>query len=190
MPRSTSKAISEPAAAAAALPVEADPRLSSYEELQTALEAAQARISELEEARQDQLSQVLWLQRTVPGGRRRGVTPNGTPFIQFGAQYGALNRQTGSRTFGAWKNFVAYGEAAEAIGSFFDGGTDRLCRIGAYERPWHGEVQGPDGPTTTRNTEWVVTTFEPIARLDSPAAPVREPEAPFSGEPTSEEVPF
>lgn len=192
MPRTTTRA----AAAATALPeepvhapIEASTQLSSIEELSTALEAAERRIQELEAERGDQLSQILWLQKTPPenGTRRRGVTSGGTPYVQFGAQYGSLNKQTGVRLFGAWKNFVAYGELAEVIGEFFDSGSDRLARIGAYERPWHGQAQGPDGPQATRNSEWVVTRFEAIARVDTP--PVREPEGPDYGY-NDEEAPF
>lgn len=192
MPRTTTRA----AAAATVLPeepmhapIEASAQLSSIEELSAALEAAERRIQELEAERGDQLSQILWLQKNAPedNTRRRGVTSGGTPYIQFGAQYGSLNKQTGVRLFGAWKNFVAYGELATAIGEFFDSGSDRLARIGAYERPWHGQAQGPDGPQATRNSEWVVTRFEAIARVDAP--PVREPEGPDYGY-TDEEVPF
>ena len=165
---------------------EEQPIFGAYEELLSELEAAQARIAELEAG--EQLNQVLWLQRTSPQGARRGVTPKGTSFIKFGAQYGSLSKATGSRSFGAWKNFVAYGELADAIDAFFCT-EDRLVRITAYERPWHGTVAGAEGPVTTRNTEWVVVSFQPIARLDA-TSPVSEPEAAFSAEPTSEVAPF
>lgn len=159
-----------------------------YEELLADYEAAKARIAELEAAPTEQLAQTLWLQKNAPQGTRRGVTPTGIPFLKFGAQYGSLNKKTNSRVFGAWKNFVAYGPLAEEIGEFFRT-EDRLVRITAYERPWHGTSAGPEGPVTTRNTEWVVVSFQPIARLDA-AAPASEPIAPYSAEPTSEVVPF
>lgn len=169
--------------------IEEEPIFDVYEEMEARLQAALSRIAELEEQqlRKDQLDQVLWLQRNAPNGKRQGVTPKGTPFISFGAQYGSLDKRSGTRVFGAWKNFTAYGPLAEAITEFFTT-EDRLARITAYERPWHGQLAGADGPITTRNSEWVVVSFEPIARLDTP--PVREPEAPFSAEPTTEEVPF
>lgn len=165
---------------------EEQPIFGAYEELLAELEQAKARISELESS-SEQLNQVLWLQRTSPTGARCGVTPNGTPFIKFGAQYGYLNKRTGSRVFGGWKNFVAYGDLAATIGNLFATG-DRLVKITAYERPWHGTVEGPEGPITTRNSEWVVVSFQPVARLDP--LPSEEHEAPFSAAPTTEEVPF
>lgn len=152
-----------------------------YEELLADYEAAKARIAELEAAPTEQLAQTLWLQKNAPQGARRGVTPTGIPFLKFGAQYGSLNKKTNSRVFGAFKNFVAYGPLAEEISEFFCT-EDRLVRITAYERPWHGN----DG---TRNSEWVVVSFQPIARLDA-AAPASKPVAPYSAEPTSEVVPF
>lgn len=173
---------------------EEQPIFGHYEELLTELEAAKARIAELESG--EQLNQGLWLQKTPPetldsrakeqgtweaNKAKRGVTANGTSYIKFGAQYGSLNKKTGSRSFGAWKNFVAYGLLADEINEFFRT-EDRLVRIGAYERPWHGN----DG---TRNTEWVVVSFQPIARLDA-TTPVSEPEVPFSAEPTAAEVAF
>lgn len=173
---------------------EEQPIFGHYEELLTELEAANARIAELESG--EQLNQGLWLQKSHPETldsrakeqgtweakkAKRGVTANDTSYIKFGAQYGSLNKKTGSRTYGAWKNFVAYGPLADEINEFFRT-EDRLVRITAYERPWLGN----DG---TRNTEWVVVSFQPIARLDA-AAPASEPVAPYSAEPTSEVVPF
>lgn len=168
---------------------EEQPIFGAYEELLTELDAAKARIAELEQQAvpAEQLNQVLWLQKNPPGGKRIGRTADNTSFINFGAQYSYLNKKTNSRVFGAWKNFVAYGPLAEEIGEFFST-EDRLVRITAYERPWHGTVAGADGPTTTRNSEWIVVSFDPIARLDA-TAPASEPVVPFS-EPTSEEVPF
>jgi|688.fasta_scaffold05431_39 hypothetical protein len=166
---------------------EEQPIFGIYEELVAELEAAKARITELESSG-EQLNQILWLQKTPPKGSRRGFTDGGTPFIEFGAQFATFNKKTNSRVFGARKFFTAYGELAETIGEFFNT-DDRLVRITAYERPWHGTVAGPEGPVSTRNTEWIVVSFQSVARLDNPA-PMSEPEAPFSGEPTSEEVPF
>ena len=182
--KSKSSSIATPAAPEAP---EEQPIFGIYEELVAELEAAKARITELESSG-EQLNQTLWLQRTPPKGSRQGFTPNGTAFIKFGAQYGYLNKKTNSRLFGGMKFFTAYGELAETIGELFNT-DDRLVRITAYERPWHGTTAGPEGPVSTRNTEWIVVSFQPVARLDSPA-PMSEPEAPFSGEPTSEEVPF
>ena len=167
---------------------EEQPIFGHYEELLAELEAAKARIAVLEAAPTEQLNQVLWLQKNPPGDRRIGRTADSTPYINFGAQYGYLSKKTNSRVFGAWKNFTAYGPLAEEISEFFRT-EDRLVRITAYERPWHGTVVGADGPTTSRNSEWIVVSFDPIARLDA-ASPVSEPEAPFSAEPTAAEVAF
>ena len=149
-------------------------------QLETALAAAQARIAELEAAtqsaeateggRRDQLEQTLWLQRK--GVNRQGVTGDGTPWVQFGAQYASVGKD-GQRTFGAWKDFVAFGDMAETVLEAF--GTDnRLARIGAYERPWHGKPDASGYPT--RNTEWCVVQFSLVGRV-TPPAPAPTPAA-------------
>jgi hypothetical protein len=157
-------------------------------QLETALAAAQARISELEAAlaakpaedgRRDQLEQTLWLQRNHP--KHYGRFEDGTAWVQFGAQYARRNKEgteafkdDGPRTFGGYKNFIAYGDIAEAVLNAF-GDESRLARICAYEKPWHGKPDASGYPT--RNTEWAVTGFTLVQRV-TPAAPAAAPAQP------------
>jgi hypothetical protein len=176
-------------------PVESLASFAAFEQLESELEAALARIKELESHQRDQfqsgntLSQVLWLQRTPPTGDKRGFTPGGTKFLRFGAQYSRLDEQSGERLYGAWKSMIAYGATAEAIAAFFEG-TDRLVRIVAFEKPWHGRP-AEEGQYPTRNSEWIVKEFSPMPRVDAPATAVQTAaSAPAPLEPTSEEIPF
>lgn len=175
-------------------PVEATASLAAFEGLQGELEAALARIQELEAAAErppvsNELTQVLWLQKNAPTGERVGYTGNGSPFIAFGAQYGRMEERSGERVFGAWKNFRAYGDLAEAITAYFRG-TDRLARITAFEKPWHGRpAEGTQYPT--RNSEWIVVGFEPMPRVDAQATGAQTAASvPGALEPTDEEIPF
>lgn len=155
-------------------------------ELQQALAASQQQVDDLTAQlettapeRRDQLEQVVWLQRTAPGDRQRRYTREGGLILSFGAQYAALDKQSGKRLFGPMRWFTAYGDLATEIDQIFAGDT-RLARIGAYERP---QPPAEDG---TRRSEWIVAHFTAMPPLERPAAP--EPAG--YGEPTEEEVPF
>lgn len=166
--------------------------LTTFEVLQSELQQALERIEELERGstpRNNDLAQVLWLQRNAPEGDARGFTQGGKKYLRFGAQYSSLDEQSGQRFYGAWKNFRAYGELAEQIAEFFQG-SDRLVRIEAFERPWHGKPPA-EGQYPTRNTEWIVTTFQPMPRVDAPATtPQTAASTAGYDEPTEDEIPF
>lgn len=154
-------------------------------QLESALAAAQARISELEaqaeqpKAAAPHLSQVLWLQRKPlaeagPDGRGNiSYTRTGVLVVRFGAQYASLNRQTGQRVFGPWRFFTAYGETASAIIAFM-AGEDRLAAIEAYEEPWSSSTD-----PNARQSDWVVRGFTPVGRGagNPPVPPATRPEA-------------
>lgn len=157
--------------------------------LAQALEAATARIAELEaalaaQAEQQQptvahMDQVLWIQRkplaerTPDGKGNIGYTKTGVLTVRFAAQYASLDKRSGTRTFGAWKFFTAYGEVAQQVIDLMRG-EDRLARIQAYEEPW----SNPQDPNS-RNSDWVVRGLTPIRRGSSnpPTAPATRPEA-------------
>jgi hypothetical protein len=172
-------------------PVEATASLAAFEQLQGELEAALARVTELEKTqpRDNTLAQVVWLQKSPPQGDKRGHTPKGIKFLRFGAQYSRLDEQSGTRFYGAWKNYCAYGVVAEAIAEFFQG-SDRLVKLTAFEKPWHGAPL-PGTVYPTRNSEWIVTAFEPMPRVDAEAS---APQTVAAGEvypdPTEDEIPF
>lgn len=172
-------------------------------QLEAALEAAQARISELEakaseqqpQAAQPHLSQVLWLQRkplTPVGDDGRGnisYTKGGTLTVRFGAQYARLDRQSGRRVFGPWRFFTAYGDMASAIISFM-AGSDRLVAIEAYEEPW-ASASDPNA----RQSDWVVRGFTPVGRgagnpPELPATPAPAPAAPAAAAAAAAQVAF
>lgn len=174
--------------------------------LAEALEAATARIEQLEAQLAEQpqapipahLDQILWLQRKAltqigPDGKGNiGYTDGGTLLVRFGAQYASLDRQSGQRIFGAWKFFTAYGDVAQAVINFM-AGTDRLCRIQAYEQPY-----ASNNDPNARQSEWVVRGLTPIGRgagnpPEAPAtapAPARAAATPATVQPTLTQVGF
>lgn len=157
--------------------------------LAQALEAANSRISELEAllAQNEQqqqptaaahLDQVLWIQRkplterTPDGKGNIGYTRTGMLTVRFAAQYASLDKRTGTRTFGVWKFFTAYGEVAQQVIDLMRS-EDRLVRVQAFEEPW----SSPQDPNA-RNSDWVVRGFSPIGRgAGNPPMPQARPEA-------------
>jgi len=137
--------------------------------------ALEARITELEEQlaslnsqQRDHLVQLVWLQRQPPlDPRDQGCTRDGVPFLRFAGQYAALDRKSGRRQFGAYKNFIAFGPLADEAHLIFSGAC-RLVAISAYERPQAND-QGP------RRSEWVLTAIRPIAPSGTAPAPAPAP---------------
>jgi hypothetical protein len=89
-------------------------------QLQAQLDEAMARIAELEAQAEapaqpeetrlesNSLQQIVWLQKNTPSKEwSRGVTAGGKPFLRFGAQFSRLDKATGERRFGGWKNYVS-----------------------------------------------------------------------------------
>ena len=170
-------------------------------ELQAALAAAQARTTDLEQQleaqaseaqepeRRDQLEQIVWIQRNCPSFENetmRWSADGETLIMRLATQYSSLDRKTGRRVYGARKWVTVIGELAERVRDHYSGSDVRLVRIGAYERP-----VPPRNGDNERRSEWILSRFEPMPRLDAPAQPVQ---AAASGghvvyEPT-EEVPF
>lgn len=130
----------------------------------------------LEAAQRVQLRQTLWLQGEQP--RRSGHTQGGDPWCAFSAQY-ASRKEGQPRIYGAYRDYVAYGEQAEAVLAAYAGG-DHLVALEAYERPC-----APRGEDKRRFSDFVVTAFAPVPRTEPTG------EAPYAdAEPTDEEVPF
>jgi hypothetical protein len=173
-------------------------------ELQEALAAAQSRTTDLEQQleaqasqaqepeRRDQLEQIVWIQRGCPSVESKTMRwsqDGDTLILNLATQYSSLDRKTGQRVYGARKWFTVIGELAERVRDHYLSGSDvRLVRIGAYERPLP-----PKADSNERRSEWILTTFEPLPRLDAPAQPVHAAaSAPAAGygEPTDEETPF
>jgi hypothetical protein len=174
-------------------------------ELQAALAVAQGRNNDLEQQleaqasqaqepeRRDQLEQIVWIQRDCPSFENetmRWSRDGETLIMSLATQYSSLDRKTGQRIYGARKWFTVIGELAERVRDHYDSGSDvRLARVGAYERPI-----APKPGSNERRSEWILSTFEPLPRLDAPAQPVQAAAtgalAAGYGEPTDEEVPF
>lgn len=169
-------------------------------QLQAQLDEALERIAELEAAQAEalaqeaaqaetriesnRLEQTIWLQKNSPSKEwSRGITQGNKPFIRFGAQFSRLDKTTGERRFGAWKNYVAYGDVASQLEAAF-AGTDRLAHMVAFEQPSHGAGN-------ERYTEWVVTEFALVPRIEriEPAATPEPAQGP-AVEPSLEELPF
>lgn len=154
-------------------------------ELQAELSTSQQRADDLQQQietaapapqQRDQLEQTVWLQTNAPDSDRRSWTQDGDMIIRFGAQYAALDKRTGQRLYGPYKNFVAYGALAQQVNELFMGDS-RLARIGAYERPSTPSENG------TRRSEWVLTTITVVPRVQ-PAAPATV------AQPTAEPIAF
>ena len=149
--------------------------------LSSDLEAAEARIAELElrlaERDRIELSTTLWVNDRITNDR----TKSGSPLVKFSAQK-SVKTQDGGRVYGQYHNFVCYGETADLF-SELNAAGEKLLRITAFESPWSNGA---------RKSDWVVTSLAPFERPEQ--APSDEaataPAAPFSGEPTDEGVPF
>jgi hypothetical protein len=142
------------------------------------LEAAEARIAELEdriaELDRTELSTTLWVNDRITNDR----TKSGSPLVKFSAQK-SVKTQDGARVYGQYHNFVAYGDMAELFAELNAAG-EKLLRITAFESPWSNGA---------RKSDWVVTGLTPFERPE-PAPAGAAAAAPFSGEPTDEDVPF
>lgn len=89
--------------------------------------------------------------------------------------------ENGSRVYGQYHNFVAFGETAEALHALLTSG-EQLLQIEAFESPWSNNA---------KRSDWVVKTFAPVER-QQPAADGGSVTAkvPFSQEPSLEKQQF
>jgi hypothetical protein len=169
-------------------------------ELQAALAIAQGRNNDLEQQleaqasqsqepeRRDQLEQIVWIQRDCPSFDNetlRWSADGETLVMRLAVQYSSLDRKTGRRVYGARKWFTVIGDLAERVRDHYANSDVRLARIGAYERP-----VPPRNGDNERRSEWLLSAFEPMPRLDAPAQPVQAAASAPIAEPTSEEIPF
>jgi TolA-binding protein len=161
-----------PAGTAASQIVDVQPQAVSAEIQQLRQQVAQ--LQEQLETR-DELSQILWVndrQRSI------GRTKNGKSFVRFSAQK-STKLDNGTRAYGAYKNFVAYGDMCAEVNRVFEG-EERLVRINGFESPWLDN---------SKRSDYVVTSIEVIARQEDPQGAV-QPALPYAGGPTDEKVPF
>jgi hypothetical protein len=158
-------------------------------ELQAALADAEQRVIDLQQQaeapsqdspeRRNQLEQTVWIQREAPSherGTMKWSADGETLIIRVAAQYATLDRRSGQRLFGERRWYTAFGVMAEQILDLYRDSDTRLVRIGAYERP---QAPAQDG---TRRSEWILASFEPMPRTDTPAqstTPASEEEVPF-----------
>jgi hypothetical protein len=141
-------------------------------DLEQQITALQTRLEQ-----RDELSQVLWLNDRYTVARTQGDRLK----VRFSAQKSVLRGE--HRSYGEYRNFVAYGELAETIIPMLQS-TERLARISAFESPWSDN---------SKRSDWVVTELTVIPRVEPAAS--EEPAAteqpvPFTQDPTDEEVPF
>jgi hypothetical protein len=126
----------------------------------------------------NKLVQRLWINGSFTTGQTRASGLK----LSFSGQYSSLDKQSGRRNYGGYKNFVAYGAAAEAARAIYEGKT-RLVNVEAFERPWSDN---------SKKSEWVIlsiTAYDPEY-----TAPVSAGEAVPADEPvpdySTEGVPF
>jgi hypothetical protein len=139
--------------------------------------ALEARIAELEAQLQEiQSSEVrvtVWVNDRITSG----TTKSGKPYVKFSAQKSVKNAD-GTRTYGAYWPFVAYGDLADQFNAL-RANEQNLLTIAAFESPWANNA---------RKSDFVVTSIQAFERPEAPAP--GEQSEPFSGEPTDEEVAF
>lgn len=140
---------------------------------QLSMLTAQAAPAE-EGERPNELRQRLWLNDRYSFSTTRNT---GNKSIRFSAQK-SVRKQDGSRAYGEYRNFVAYGEDADVVQEIFSQ-EDRLVDIEAFESPYQ------DG---SKRSEWVIVKIALVPR-EEPAAPVQHA-LPFAQEPSGEKVPF
>lgn len=160
-------------------------------QLEQQLADALARIAELEAQEpvsRAHLSQAVWLPRgdvdSLLENRwlRHGITRKSDTWVTLnGAQYAARN-QDGSRSYGAGKSLIAYGQPADDLLEVLRSGG-RLVAIEAYEVP-----STPREGDNRRFSEWKVVEVRQIGTAPAPAP--AQPVAAGYGEPSEEEVPF
>ncbi len=130
----------------------------------------EAHITELEaalkEANKYEMKSTLWLSDLVTTGR----TKSDRLVVKFSAQKGVKNAD-GCRIYGAYWNFVAYGDTAERFQELTAAG-ERLVTITAFESPWTNGA---------RKSDFVVLSITPYKRPELGEATAA---APFSFEPT------
>jgi hypothetical protein len=139
-----------------------------------ALEARIAELSErVTELQSCELRTTVWINDRVETGKTQG----NKPYAKFSGQK-SVKTANGSRVYGCYHNFVAYGDMAD---TFVDlrARNEALLTITAFESPWSNGA---------RKSDWVVTSITPFERPE--AGPAAEAAEPFSQEPTSEEVRF
>lgn len=142
------------------------------------LEAAEARIAELEaqieELQRVELRTTVWINDRITTDSTR----SGDPLVKFTGQKSVKN-QDGGRIYGQYHNFVAYRDLADRFHELAAAG-EKLVIITAFESPW---------TNGSRKSDWVVTSITPFERPEAGQAPETS-EAPFSGDPTDEEISF
>ncbi len=144
------------------------------------IHSLQSQIAELQAQAEnrDELSQILWLNDRYSFARTQST---GKQLVRFSAQK-STQKQDGTRSYGPYKNFVCYNEElVEQITEILQS-NDRLVRINGFESPW---------TDNSKRSDWVVTAISVIPRVaPENEAPAQGQQAPFSADPTDEEVPF
>jgi hypothetical protein len=102
----------------------------------------------------NRLVQRLWIGDRYEIGRTQGNALK----ISFSGQVSA-KLQDGTRVYGAYKNFVAYGDQAADAKDILEG-TDRLVEIQAFEKPWSNN---------SKKSDWIILSINPVQR-SQPAA--------------------
>lgn len=146
---------------------------STKPELLAEIERLGALLGSQEETYGNRLVQRLWISDRYEIGK----TQAGGLKVSFSGQVSAREND-GSRSYGAYKNLVAYNENAAAAKAILEG-LDRLVEITAFEKPWSNN---------SKRSDWVILSIAPVERVaQSEAVLANEP---YPAEPTSEEVPF
>lgn len=139
-------------------------------ELEATISELQATIAEQQSC---ELRTTMWVNDRIVCD----TTKAGKAIVKFSAQK-SVKTADGGRVYGAYMNFVCYGEMADRFHELAAAG-EKLIAITAFESPWTNGA---------RKSDWVVLSLTPFARPE--AAPAAEAAEPFSGDPTDEEVAF
>jgi hypothetical protein len=146
--------------------------------LSNELEIFQARVASLEDQistmEQCEVRTTVWINDRIT----TDTTRSGKNLVKFSGQKSARN-QDGTRVYGAYWNFVAYGDMADRFAELA-ADNQKLVTITAFESPWTNGA---------RKSDFVVLSITPFARPE--AAPASEPgPAEDYGDAHGDDIPF
>ncbi len=142
--------------------------------------ALEARVAELEaqvtEIQSCELRTTCWVNDRIT----TDTTRSGKAVVKFTGQKSVKNAD-GSRVYGQYHGFVAYGDMADRFAELTAAG-EKLMTITAFESPWSNGA---------RRSDWVVTSITPFVRPEAATAPASEPgPAENYGDAHGDDIPF
>jgi len=146
--------------------------------LSNELEIFQARVASLEDQistmEQCEVRTTVWINDRIT----TDTTRSGKNLVRFSGQKSARN-QDGTRVYGAYWNFVAYGDMADRFAELA-ADNQKLVTITAFESPWTNGA---------RKSDFVVLSITPFARPEAAPASESGPAENY-GDTHGDDIPF